>query len=278
MEYKKLLQKDIEKIYDLFLEKKTIKEIALAINFSTTSVRKYIKLKYPNADLHYSRRKYEINEDYFKIIDTEKKAYFLGLMYADGCVMTRKNIELSKIALVTEDDYILEEFKKDTNATYPFFYYKRSKLNSNWKDVTEFTIGNKNFTKNLINLGCGFKKSNHLKFPKEDILPLEFRSHFIRGYFDGDGSICINKNRKNKKVLRFEGTFEFLIELQKVFNQELNTTFTKIQKRHKDRPSNAYTLQYYGSISNNNCNVFYEYMYKNASVFLKRKHDKFKNI
>ena len=30
------------------------------------------------------------NENYFKTIDTEKKAYFLGFLMADGCVKTRK--------------------------------------------------------------------------------------------------------------------------------------------------------------------------------------------
>lgn len=31
-------------------------------------------------------RKYKVNEDYFKLIDTEEKAYWLGFLYADGCV------------------------------------------------------------------------------------------------------------------------------------------------------------------------------------------------
>ena len=29
-------------------------------------------------------RKYKVNENYFDIIDTEDKAYFLGLLFADG--------------------------------------------------------------------------------------------------------------------------------------------------------------------------------------------------
>jgi hypothetical protein len=31
-----------------------------------------------------NKRKYKINQDFFETIDTEEKAYFLGLLYADG--------------------------------------------------------------------------------------------------------------------------------------------------------------------------------------------------
>lgn len=274
MVHKKITKEKINLVYELYEKKLTPKAIANDVGISDTSVRNIIRTKFPECDLHYSRRKYYVDTDYFKIIDTEKKAYFLGLMYADGCVLKRKGSLLSKIALVKEDSYLLKEFKKEIKTSYPFYEYKRSKLNSNWKDVTEFRISNTEFTTNLIKLGCGFKKSNNLNFPSLDIVPLNLRSHFIRGYFDGDGSVCNNKDT-NRKIIRFEGTLEFLIELQKHFFQELNLPFNKIQKRHRDRLSNAYTLQYAGNIKNNNCKVFFDYLYKDATVFLVRKHDKF---
>jgi hypothetical protein len=37
-------------------------------------------------------KKYTKNDEFFKIIDTEEKAYWLGAMYADGCVRNDKNI------------------------------------------------------------------------------------------------------------------------------------------------------------------------------------------
>ena len=43
-------------------------------------------------------RMYDIDKDYFKVIDTEEKAYWLGFIYADGSIssqplknLTRKN-------------------------------------------------------------------------------------------------------------------------------------------------------------------------------------------
>lgn len=271
---KRISEDQVKKIYELYLEKLTIIDIASKVNVSTTSVRHLLRSKYPDCDLHYTRRKYSVDENYFKVIDTERKAYFLGLMYADGCVMLKKGSLVAKITLAAQDNSVLKIFKEEIKTNYPFFEYKRSKLNSNWKDVTEFRIGNPHFTKNLINSGCGFKKSQKLEFPSVKILPLELRSHFIRGYFDGDGSICINKV-KNRKVVRFEGTLEFLTELQKHFVEVLNSPFTRIQKRHKDRPSNAYTLQYYGNVANQNCKVFFDYLYKDSTVYLERKYIRF---
>ena len=178
---KRISEDQVEKIYQLYLEKLTITEIASKVKVSNTSVREYIRKKYPDCNLHYSRRKYFVDEDYFKIIDTERKAYFLGLMYADGCVMSKKGSLLSKITLVEEDNTILKIFQQELKTDYPFFEYKRSKLNPNWKDVTEFRIGNPHFTQNLINQGCHFHKSKNLEFPNEKILPIQLRSHFIRG-------------------------------------------------------------------------------------------------
>lgn len=41
----------------------------------------------------------------------------------------------------------------------------------------------------LINKGCGINKSLILKFPDETQVPQNLISHFIRGYFDGDGCV-----------------------------------------------------------------------------------------
>ena len=41
-------------------------------------------------------------------------------------------------------------------------------------------------------------KSLILKYP--NYLKPEFHSHFIRGYFDGDGSITINRNKNTNNI------------------------------------------------------------------------------
>lgn len=57
------------------------------------------------------KRKYVLNENYFEKIDTQNKAYFLGFIYADGCVNEIKHT--LTITLKKEDEYILQDFLKE---------------------------------------------------------------------------------------------------------------------------------------------------------------------
>ena len=66
----------------------------------------------------------------------------------------------------------------------------------------------------LINLGCIPNKSLILLPPK---LKDEFISHFIRGYFDGDGSIGKYKNRYK---ITFLGTNDLLLWILNFFEQK----------------------------------------------------------
>ena len=57
-------------------------------------------------------RKYNVNDNYFDVIDNQNKAYILGFLYADGC--NYKN-GYFKIDLQEEDKNMLEVFKKELN-------------------------------------------------------------------------------------------------------------------------------------------------------------------
>ena len=81
------------------------------------------------------KRKYNCNYDYFKIIDTPEKAYWLGFIMADGCVMISKRIRklktyetiqqryFLKIALSSVDTQHLEKFNQCINSSYPVKEY-----------------------------------------------------------------------------------------------------------------------------------------------------------
>ena len=60
----------------------------------------------------------------------------------------------------------------------------------------------------LNNKGCVPNKSLTLTFPSKDIVPSNLLRHFIRGYVDGDGCICVTKPEKIE--LNVLGTKEFL--------------------------------------------------------------------
>lgn len=195
-------------------------------------------------------------EDIFKVIDTQEKAYWLGILYADGCVRNEKN--MVTLTLNIEDEYILEKF-----ANFVSEDLKPTKHSINAKRVS---ISNSKIYNDLLNKGLMERKSLKLKFPNIKILPIYLQSHFIRGYFDGDGGLFIetNKNGKTKSLLfHITGTFEFLEEVQKILgtNNKLNI---------ESKNGNVATLRIKG---NQKTLRIMNFLYKDAAVFMKRKYN-----
>ena len=155
------------------------------------------------------RRKVFFDDTLFEDIDNEEKAYWLGFLFADGNITydldkTKYKIELG---LATIDYNHLEKYK--TFLKYNKDIKFRSSTNS-----CRIIVGSKKACEDLIKLGCTPKKSLILKFPKnirEDLL-----SHFIRGYFDGDGSISICKNTNRLKTICILGTLNFLKRINNI--------------------------------------------------------------
>ncbi len=96
----------------------------------------------------------------------------------------------------------------------------------------------------------------------------------MRGYFDGDGSIGVFGKAQNVEF-SLVSTKEFLIDYQQILIDNCNLKLTKLGKRHKDRDSNAYHIKYTGRFS---CLRIRDFLYKDATMYLQRKYDKFFSI
>jgi hypothetical protein len=208
------------------------------------------------------QKKYSINDNYFNIIDSEDKAYFLGLMFADG--YNNENKGEAAITLQSGDTEILNVFREKLMSNKPLRidrkYYK-------------LAIENNQISMDLAKHGCVQAKTFKLKFPK---LRNDLIRHFIRGYFDGDGSITHSySNNKIVPMFFIISTKEFLDEVQKILMNNLKLSKTKFVTRHPERNHNIRTL-IYGSYGN--CLPIYKFLYENATIFLKRKKNKFESI
>ena len=69
------------------------------------------------------RRKYTVDDSFFDVIDTQNKAYILGLLYADGCNYEDNN--LIKIDLVQEDQDPLLKVKEAMKFSGDLKYYEQ---------------------------------------------------------------------------------------------------------------------------------------------------------
>ena len=127
-----------------------------------------------------------IREDFFEIIDSEEKAYFLGLLFTDGNVSFDKNGKRSpqiRLQLKISDIEILEKFRETLNINSNLIYDKRAK-----KESITLSIRNKKLADDLSKYGIVPNKTYLTKHLPKNI-PQELLCHFLRGLLDGDGSI-----------------------------------------------------------------------------------------
>jgi len=208
-----------------------------------------------------------MNENYFRVIDNEKKAYFLGLLYADGC--NHENIGFS-IFLQKRDGILVRTLKKDIQSGHKISL--KLKRKESHQDQLGIRISCPKMSHDLSKNGCVPRKSLILKFPNTDIVPEYLIHHFIRGYFDGDGCISVSK-RKNRPTkdgrINIFSSYEFCLSLKQIFDY-LGIRFT-FQKGLKTSAS----LHSSGTF---NILKFYNFIYNGAKIFLSRKKEKFEQL
>jgi hypothetical protein len=258
----KTTQEQIDSMIRLYtIEKCNTYDIGNKLNLSATTVQSYLK----KVGIQPSHQKYKFNEHYFNKIDTPNKAYFLGLIYADGCVFPKKNSCVIK--LTKEDGYILEEFKKEVDSQKPLHYTKSKPITGTQyigKAQSKLELNSKILIQDLISLGVVQNKSLILKFPQN----MPFIKDFIRGYFDGDGCIY---NSQNRIMLNFVGSEEFCKGLSNFLESELNIPTTPKQ----DNRGNSW---YFYILRIKDVIKFCEYIYSDKDcIKLNRKYEKFIN-
>lgn len=203
------------------------------------------------------------NHDFFEIIDTEEKAYWLGFLFADGNVHgTTNQIELG---LSMKDKSHLEKYVKALNLECEVKFREKTKSNR----VTFFS---KKMKQDLIDKGCVPKKSLILERPKN--IPNHLNIHFIRGYFDGDG--CLSIMRKNKGIDLYTPTCKMLgtKDLLTFIQETINLTSGKLIISNKKGDERCKEFGYYSS----NAILFLNMIYNNANVYLDRKYLRYKTL
>jgi DNA-binding transcriptional regulator WhiA len=148
---------------------------------------------------------FDLNEKYFDVIDTEEKAYILGLIFADGNVSDGKDKHYRlRVTLKKDDNLLLERIKCELEFTGDI---KIRELKSKTRKkpepyfICELGISNKYMINRLKELGCVPNKSLIVKYPE---IPKRLDKHFLRGYFDGNGSIYVSGQLQRKSSLKIE--------------------------------------------------------------------------
>lgn len=198
-------------------------------------------------------RKYTLQSDYFKVIDSEQKAYWLGFIQADGAIDGPRENQL-RIKLQKSDKCILEKFVKDIGYNGSI----KEKLN-----YCSINITSKELTDDLKTYGIVRNKT----FKTEYLTINGFQNHYFRGLFDGDGCACYYIDKKNRHVLCFSIVANSVTsnQIQDYFNG-LNISLRCVDK------TNVKELQ---TTKYDNLTKLYKYLYQDSTLYLPRKKDKF---
>jgi len=275
-------QDRINKIIQLYQEGNTMFDIGKIIKIKEETISKILKennIKTRNMTDYYTseqlatKKKYVFNENYFEVIDSKEKAYWLGFLFADGNVyIPNYNKGKSKggtveISLKEDDDYHLYNFRSDIEGDMPITY-RDVKLNDKFYHSCRISIGSIKMCNDLINYKCIPVKSLILKFPEN--LSENLYSHFIRGYIDGDGCVFFKVYQKcDSFSVSLLGTIEFLTKIKSIL-EDNNIKCSNV----KPEKSKAFNIKIGGR---DNLVKLYNYLYNDASRFLGRKIDLFRN-
>ena len=262
---KSLLKLTNEELENLAIKYKQ-KEIAELYNVCPSTVSNQFKirnLKWPR----HTRQILNINHTYFDNIDTEEKAYFLGFFIADGCV--------KKISYKTKDSYRIsfdntiedkESILKLHNIICPGSSLRLKHVGSNNKPQYTLQWSSDHMANTLINkYHIGLRKTHdgNFKLP-EGVIPDHLWRHFIRGFMDGDGHLDNN-------VLYFVFTskpfMEQIMESFKHFNYTIYTIKGKTLSNYWRATIPIWDGKFKCALR--------DFLYKDATIFLKRKWDRF---
>lgn len=262
-----LTKEEIEYIINLYQNNVSLREIEKITKHGRQAIGRMLEELGIKTSEGNNYRYYTFDYNFFENIDNELKAYWLGFLYADGCILSKNKYgqQEFKLALSKQDEETIINYKKDLKSTYPIRYDKSKNLkNSNHQIQVIQSLRSQKTVEDLKKLGCVEKKSLILDFPNENQVPEKYLRHFIRGYFDGDGSITSFNNKYNISIT---GTENFIKKLYSVINK--GCIFSDKRKK------NSWYLNIGGNLQ---VLEFYHFLYDDATRYMKRKYDKFQNL
>jgi len=251
---------DVE-LVRLFNSGLEVLRIADGMNISQWTVLTHLK----KLGLRRTQRHHVAKSDVFAI-PVSGNCYWAGFLAADGFVLSGHNgvgIELSAIDI----DHIksLCRFVGRDESLWYRTRYKNGKIH----EYAGVNLLSEQILEDLFRLFHIVPRKSLILEPPD--LPKNLRRHFIRGYFDGDGSVGWHKHNKTVRLNFCSGSEKFLEWIWNTMCEELGGLGQRMIGRRKN--SKVRTLDLSGDAA---IKVF-EWMYSDGGdvLCLKRKREKF---
>lgn len=263
------IQTNVDNIIFEYLNGYSVLRLAEKYNTNTQKIQNILDENHIEKISQMKRNNPLFIEDYFSIIDSKEKAYWIGWLLTDGGISNKHDIE---IALSSKDEPILHILEDDLHIYNKVKPYQ-------WEYV-RFSISSINMCKDLEKYGIVPNKTLSLKYPLN--IPEKFETHLLRGMFDGDSGFTIGaatrfykqRNRSYTKPyqeLSFTGTFDMCDNFQNVICKYTNLSRKNITKNHSIYRIRWSNKQEILSI----CDILYQDC---ENHYLQRKYDKYQEL
>jgi len=266
----RLSREELRRLY--LIEKKSLEDIARLYGSSRVAVWKYCnserltRRNRSEARLEAQKRGkvpqnyFDINENFFSKWSPEM-AYVLGLIATDGCVS-----KSGTVSLCINDKDLLERVKEAMGSAHTIKYYGHQ------EGLYSFNFSRQKLRTDLNRLGIFPNKSLNIRFPD---VPDAFLVDFVRGVFDGDGSVFFEK-RSPRLPLRasFICSSKDFIETLEAKLRALDMPKRALYQ-HKTKNTVSYMIRYAHADSIKLFNLLYNQNTVKNSLFLARKYNKF---
>lgn len=244
-------------VSDYYKDGMSIRELAKKYKCSTAPIISLFKRRGINFRAKSTYRKYSIDEHYFDNIDTEEKAYILGLLYADGGNCSKKNHYIVSLTLHPKDIDILEKIRFALKMESPIVDWINSKSGKTYKRIN---ICSKHMVCALEAHGIVPRKSLVVTYPgwlREDLY-----RHFIRGLFDGDGSI-----QSDLEYINLCGSVHLMSKIKEILEKNFNANIRIYNdgSHHRDFASMFCSTR-------RDMILILHWMYDNSTISLDRKY------
>lgn len=282
MTKKELTKEELEKvtqIYNLHQEGTPLEQACNSVGYTRNQY--YIRRKIAKRQGIEFERVKQVNSQnnyaWFRSIDTQDKAYFLGLLAADGCITPEVEGHSSKklsLKLKASDGYLVEKLcsyisPEREPITVP--YDGEKKFGYDCEDSVIWRANSDMLVEDLLNLGLNYRKSyTGIAFPYS--IDKDLYRHYIRGYFDGNGYISVSYSKRDEKDVAVVA----ILSTDKIFLKDLESVLpvssTIVDVTKSDRETSLFKLyvkRHWG------LKMLKYYLYTDADTFLHRKKEKF---
>lgn len=256
--------KQIEQIKNFYLtDKLSCKKIGKLFNCSKQTINKTLRNQnIMPRDFSKCQQKYKIDQDLFENIDTYEKAYWFGMLCADGHI-SRNACSLS---LAEKDKEMVYKFRDFISPEAPVNRKVDKRVNKSGKHTVMYScyIFNKKICNNLEKHTSFKNKTKELQFPNN--LNPKFYSSFMLGFLDGDGWFKLTNNRLSMGIA---STLPFVKMYQEILmaNCDLNKTKLSVSSQ-----TDFLFFMSYGG--NYQILKIVKFLYQDSPIWLSRKKER----